>query len=261
MLTVDQHGLSSRPFKSHMNCHDCPLNRLCLPACLGHEEIARLENIIKRYRPLHKYEHLFRAGEPMQQIYALRSGSLKTYLLNQDGTEQITGFVLPGELVGMDSFGSAHFPSYAVALETSMACTIPLDELEELAGSIPNLRKQLLNILSRELHGEQEHLSHTRESAEQRLAVFLLNLSSRYSERGLSALNFILPMSRGEIGNYLGLTTETVSRLFTRYRQLGLIESQGREIHLADVQALCGLCSAPPALPARLAARVALHFG
>ncbi|MEX6503686.1 fumarate/nitrate reduction transcriptional regulator Fnr [Pseudomonas zhanjiangensis] len=237
--------LSGMAHKAQMTCHDCPLRHFCLPARLGEEEVARLERIIRRNRPLQKGEHLFRAGEPVQQIYALRSGSLKNYLLDQDGTEQITGFVLPGELVGIDGFGRSTFPGYAMALETSMACTIPLAELEELAGAIPNLRKQLLNILGRELHEEHEHLSHTHESAEQRLALFLLNLSSRFSKRGLSALNFILPMSRGEIGNYLGLTTETISRLFTRYRQQGLIDSQGREVHLLDVKALCGLCATP----------------
>lgn len=256
------HGISaSSPFKPQMNCHDCTLNRLCLPACLQEGEIARLEHIIRRSRPLHKYEHLFRAGEPVQQIYALRTGALKTYLLDQDGTEQITGFILPGELVGIDAFGRSSFPSYAVALETSLVCTVPLAELEELAGAIPNLRKQLLNTLSRELHGEQEHLSHAKESAEQRLAIFLLNLSARYSKRGLSALNFVLPMSRGEIGNYLGLTTETVSRLFSRYRQMGVLESLGREVRLTDVQALCQLGKTlPVAKKAPELAHGVLHY-
>jgi CRP/FNR family transcriptional regulator len=174
----------------------------------------------------------------MQQVYALRSGALKTYLLDQDGNQQITGFILPGELVGLDAFGSSSFPSYAEALETSLVCTIPLAELEELAGHIPSLRKRLLVTLSRELHEEQEHYSHTRESAEQRLAVFLLNLSLRYSRRSLSATSFILSMSRGEIGNYLGLTTETVSRLFSRLRQQGLLEINGRELRLKHPTAL-----------------------
>lgn len=254
MTSSGQIFTSGTPFTAQMNCHHCPLKQLCLPARLGEEEITRLEQIIRRNRPLQKGDHLFRAGEPVQQIYALRSGSLKTYLLDQDGTEQITGFIMPGELVGIDAFGRSSFPSYAMALETSLACTIPLAELEELAGSIPNLRKHLLSTLSRELHGEQEHLSHTKGSAEQRLAAFLLDLSRRYSNRGFSALNFILPMSRGEIGNYLGLTTETISRLFTRYRQLGLIESQGREIRLTDIRGLCGLCSTQPPLASELAA-------
>lgn len=223
-------------FRTSIGCHDCALQRFCLPAHLDETETARLEGIIKRNCPLHKGDHLFRAGDTVQHIFALRSGALKTYLLGPDGTEQITGFVLPGELIGLDAFCDDTFPSYTVALETSLACTIPLKELEELAGRMPHLRKQLLNTLSRELHVEQEHLSHSRECAEQRLSNFLLNLSARFSRRGLSTVKFILPMSRGEIGNYLGLTTETVSRLFSRYRQQGLIELRGREIELTRLR-------------------------
>lgn len=238
MLANGHQGTFTPSSKIRMNCHDCTLSRLCLPGCLQHSEVDLLENIIKRNRPLHKGDHLFRAGEPMQQVYALRSGALKTYLLDQDGNEQITGFILPGELVGLDAFGNSSFPSFAVALETSLVCTIPLADLEELAGLIPSLRKQLLVTLSHELHEEQQHYSHNRESAEQRLALFLLNLSARYSRRSLSATSFILSMSRGEIGNYLGLTTETVSRLFSRFRQQGLLEIKGRELHLMQPTAL-----------------------
>ncbi|MDO9623822.1 MAG: fumarate/nitrate reduction transcriptional regulator Fnr [Pseudomonas sp.] len=241
MSTNGHHSIFAPAFKIQMNCHDCVLSRLCLPGCLQQNEVEQLEKIVKRNRPLHKNEHLFRAGDAMQQVYALRSGALKTYLLDQDGNEQITGFILPGELVGLDAFGNHCFPSYAVALETSLVCTIPLADLEELAGYIPSLRKQLLTTLSRELHEEQQHYSHNRESAEQRLAIFLLNLSQRYSRRNLSATSFILSMSRGEIGNYLGLTTETISRLFSRFRQLGLLEIKGRELHLMQPSALTRL--------------------
>jgi CRP/FNR family transcriptional regulator len=226
------HRTFTPALKIQMNCHDCSLRQLCLPGGLQKNEVDLLENIIKRNHPLHKGEHLFRAGEPMQHVFALRSGALKTYLLDPDGNVQITGFTLPGELVGLDAFGSSSFPSYAVALETSMACTIPLADLEELAGHIPSLRKQILVTLSRELQEEQLHYSHIRESAERRLALFLLNLSRRYSRRSLSATSFILSMSRSEIGNYLGLTTETVSRLFSRFRRVGLLEINGRELRL-----------------------------
>ncbi|WP_375738640.1 fumarate/nitrate reduction transcriptional regulator Fnr [Pseudomonas boanensis] len=238
MSTDDQGILPRSPVKSHIQCHDCALSRFCLPESLDEGEVSQLESIIKRNRPLQKHEHLFRAGEPMQHVYALRSGALKSYLLDKDGTEQITGFHLPGELIGLDGIGYEHYPSYAEALETSMVCAIPIHQLEELAGVIPSLRKQLLRVMSHEIQAEHEHLSHTRESAEQRLASFLLNLSSRYSKRGLSPVNFLLPMSRSEIGNYLGLTTETISRLFTRYREQNLIDSSGRELHILDPQAL-----------------------
>lgn len=222
----------------HVSCHDCSLASLCLPVSLNESEIDLLEKIIKRYRPLHKHEYLIRAGDPVQYIYALRSGAIKTYLLNPDGVEQIIGFHLPSELIGLDALCMTRSPSYSVALEVSLICTIELHQLEELAGSIPALRNQLLHIMSREIHVEYEHHSHVRDSAEQRLAAFLLNLSDRYSNRGLSASNLVLPMSRGEIANYLGMTTETVSRLFTRFRDLNLISTSGREVRLMDMSAL-----------------------
>lgn len=228
---------SSRPV--HVSCHDCSLARLCLPVSLDESEINRLESIIKRNRPLHKDEYLIRAGDPVQHVYALRSGALKTYLLNPEGVEQIIGFHLPSEIIGLDAIGVDSYPSYSVALETSMICAIPLQQLEELAGVIPGLRLQLLHIMSREIHEEHEHHSHTRETAEQRLIAFLLNLSARYSKRGLSASNFVLPMNRSDIGNYLGMSTETVSRLFTRFRDLNLIASAGHEVRLLDILALC----------------------
>lgn len=230
---------------AHVSCHECSLAQQCLPVNLNESEIGRLEGIIKRNRPLQKHDYLIRAGDPVQHVYALRSGALKTYLLNPDGADQIICFHLPSELIGLDALGLERYPSYCVALETSMICTIPVHQLEELAGHVPGLRSQLLHILSRKIHEEHKYRSHTRESAEQRLAAFLLNLSGRYSKRGLSSSNFVLPMSRSDIGNYLGMTTETVSRLFSRFRDLGLIASSGHELHLLDTQALCRLGDSP----------------
>lgn len=237
-MTDHPPGKSESSCPVHITCHNCSLARLCLPVSLQESEINRLEGIIKRNRPLRKHEYLIRAGDPVQHVYALRSGALKTYLLNPDGVDQITGFHLPSELIGLDALGMDSYPSYCVALETSMVCAIPLHQLEELAGFIPGLRAQLLHTMSREIHEEHEHLSHTRENAEQRLAAFLLNLSARYNKRGLSASNLVLPMNRSDIGNYLGMTTETVSRLFTRFRDLNLIASTGHEVRLLDIPAM-----------------------
>lgn len=227
--------------RAQVSCQSCSLSRLCLPASLEDDEIAELDNIVRRNRPLHKGDYLFRAEDPMQHVFALRSGALKTYLLDKDGKEQITGFILPGEMLGLDAIGSQRFRGYAMALETSLACAIALPQLEELSGRIPGLRHQLLQILSHGIHSEHQHIGQSRERAEQRLATFLLGLSARYRQRGLSPNNFILPMTRSEIGNYLDLTVETVSRLFTRYVQSGLIECQGREVRLLDRAALCNL--------------------
>lgn len=232
--------MSSRP--THVTCHDCSLSRLCLPLTLDEEEIRRLEGIIKRNRPLHRQDYLIRAGTVVENIYALRSGAMKTYMLAQEGVEQITSFHLPGELIGLDAIGESLYPTYTVALETSQVCAIPVNRLEELAGLIAGLRKQLLHTLSKEIQADHERLSHVRDSAEQRLAAFLLNLSARYSKRGLSASNFILPMNRRDIGNYLGLSMETVSRLFTHFRDTHLVDSSGRELHIPDLKALHRQC-------------------
>lgn len=222
-----------------VSCQACSLSRLCLPASLSNSEVEELDHIVRRNRPLHKGDYLFRADEPMQQVYAVRSGAIKTYLLDCSGNEQVTGFILPGEMLGLDAIGAERFRGYAIALETSMVCGIGLDQLEELSGRIPGLRHQLLHILSQGIHGEHEHIRHSRERAEQRLATFLLGLSARYRQRGLSPDAFVLPMTRAEIGNYLDLTVETVSRLFTRYTQAGLIECHGREVRLLDRGGLC----------------------
>ncbi|MFZ5959073.1 fumarate/nitrate reduction transcriptional regulator Fnr [Pseudomonas knackmussii] len=222
-----------------VSCQACSLSRLCLPASLSNSEVEELDHIVRRNRPLHKGEYLFRADDPMQHVYAVRSGAIKTYLLDANGEEQVTGFILPGEMLGLDAIGAERFRGYATALETSLVCAIGLDQLEELSGRIPGLRHQLLHILSQGIHVEHEHIRHSRERAEQRLATFLLGLSTRYHQRGLSPDVFVLPMTRAEIGNYLDLTVETVSRLFTRYAQAGLIECHGREVRLLDRGGLC----------------------
>lgn len=219
-------------------CHNCALRRSCLPSGLQDAAMLALEGIIKHNRRLLRNEHLYHAGEPMQQIYAVRSGAFKTYLFGADGSELITGFVMPGQLLGLDALSDRYFPSHAVALETSVVCLIPLPQLELLAGTDAHLRMTLLRSLSRELQGEKEHLGSNRETAGPRLLAFLLEMSARQSRRGLSPAYLNLPMTRAEIGNYLGLTTETISRLFTRYRQLGLLECTGREVHLLDLDAL-----------------------
>lgn len=231
---------SQKPCSSSVStkCRDCALKRICLPATLQDAELEGLEGIIKHNRRLSKQQHLYRANEPAQQLYALRSGSLKTYLTSHDGSELVTGFVFPGELIGLDAFGGERSHSHAMALEPSLVCVIPVSQLEELVGSSALLRRTLLRSMSRELQIEQAHLRQNRENAGQRFVAFLLDLSARNRRRGLSASEFTLPMTRSEIGSYLGLTTETVSRLFTRYRQLGLIQSNGRDIRLIDMNAL-----------------------
>ena len=241
--------LTGRGARERISCLDCAIRQHCFPVNLHGGELLQLDAIIQRNRPLQKGEHLFNAGAPLLHLFAIRSGTLKTYLLSSEGEEQITGFHLPGEVLGLDGLDHFSHPSFAVALETSMVCSIPLARLEELAGSMPRLRAELLRVMSQAIHADHQQLGLTRKAAEERLAAFLLELSQRFRARGYSAQSFILPMSRCEIANYLGLTSETVSRLLARYRERGLVEIHGREVVLKDLprlQQLCGL--RPPAV-------------
>lgn len=230
---------TASPILPKISCQQCSISQLCLPVSLAEAEVEHLDSIIKRNRPLHRGEHLFRAGENFLSLYAIRAGSLKTYTVSPDGEEQITGFHLAGEVIGLDAVYRQSHPSFAMALETTMVCELPFEQLEELSGSIPGLRQQLLKVMSREILEDQELLLLlNKKNAEERLAAFLINLSTRYARRGRSAQRFLLPMTRGDIGNYLGLTIETVSRLFTRYQKANLIQANGKEVEILDLKTM-----------------------
>lgn len=227
-------------------CRNCSLSRLCLPVGLKPDDVEALERIIQRERPLERNEVLFDSGAPFEAIYAVRTGAMKSKTLSEDGQEQITGFHLPGEILGLDGIHGGHHPSTAVALETTSVCQMPFETLDDLAERIPALFRQLLRLMSQELHSESEMLQAlARRSAEERLAMLLLGLRARFVRRGLSATNIRLPMSRQDLGNYLGLTPETLSRLFRRFSERGIIEADGREVRLKDVPTLRELSGNP----------------
>lgn len=216
-------------------CKDCNLFQLCLPVGIAEADLARLESIIKRRRPVKRGEHLFQVGDPFIAIYAVRSGSIKTYTPTEDGGEQVTGFHLPGEILGLDAINSEAHPCAAKALETTSICEIPFNRLEELGQHIPGLQHQILKVMSKEISMDHSLLMLLgRKTADERLASFLLSLSNRYQQRGFSATEFNLSMSRNDIGNFLGLAVETVSRLFSRFQDEGLLEVRRKYIHLLD---------------------------
>ncbi len=226
-------------------CQACSLNEICLPVGIENKDMERLDAIIDRKRPLARGEHLFRIGDRFRSLYAVRSGSLKTYATSEDGQEQIMGFHLPGELVGLDAIANDVHPLAARALETTSICEIPFDSFESLSNQLPSLQRQMLRVMSQEIHNdEQNMLTLGQRSAEERLAAFLISLSNRYRRRGFSSTQFNLTMSRGDIGNYLGLALETVSRLFTRFQNEGLLKVERRNIELIDRQRLCHFSSA-----------------
>lgn len=220
-------------------CKDCSLTSLCLPMGLDPDDVERLDGIVKRSRPFHRGDHVFRESDKFYSLRVITSGSVKTYTPNENGSEQVLGFHLPGEVIGLDAIQNDHHTCSAVALETTAVCDIPFDQLESLSSSIPSLQHQIYRLLSREIGHETEMLTLLgKKSAEERLATFLLSFSERFKKRGFSATDFFLSMSRHEIGNYLGLAVETVSRLFTRFQDEKLLRVERKHVQLLDIRRL-----------------------
>lgn len=234
-----------------IHCQNCSISQLCLPFTLSENELTQLDNIIERKKPVQKSQVIFKSGDELRSIYALRSGTIKSYTLSETGEEQITAFHLPGDLVGFDAIIDMQHVGYAQALETSMICEIPFEILDDLAGKMPKIRQQIMRLMSNEIKSDQQMiLLLSKMSAEEKLAAFLYNLSQRYSARGFSAREFRLTMTRGDIGNYLGLTIETISRLLGRFQKSGMITVQGKYITINQMDKLSELAGATkPKIP------------
>ncbi len=232
------------------NCAECALNPVCLPTAVEDSHLDQLDNIIERNRPLQRGNHLYHERQPFEAVYAVRSGAIKAYTTLPGGEEQVTGFYLPGEIVGLDSISTGHHASSAVALETTAVCTIPFGDLENLSREIPGLQHHFFRLMSKEIQSDQQLMVLlSKRTAEERIASLLLSLSARHKRRRLSEASFRLPMSRSDIGNYLGLAVETVSRIFTRFQQMGVLEVVGKEITILDRAQLCQLAEPASELP------------
>ncbi|HEX20092.1 MAG TPA: fumarate/nitrate reduction transcriptional regulator Fnr [Acidiferrobacteraceae bacterium] len=222
--------------KIKIACKQCALRELCLPLGLDESDMKELDNMLKRRRTLKKRDYLYRIGDSLHALYAVKAGSLKTVGLMEDGRVQVVGFHLPSELLGLDAISSDKYTCDAVALEETELCEIPYQALEETAREIPGLQRQLLRIMSRAIVQEEHQLMLLgKMTAEERLAVYLLNLSKRQERLDLPADTIRLSMSRQDIADYLGLALETVSRLFSRFQDDGLISVSGRQIELTDM--------------------------
>lgn len=218
-------------------CRNCSLTSLCLPMGLTPEDVDHLDSIVRRNRPLHRGDHLFRQGDKFQCIYVVKTGTVKSFDPGEDGSEQVLGFHLPGEMIGLDAIETGYHHCSAKILETTAVCEIPFTRLEELSSTIPSLQHQMYRLLSREIGHDEDMLTLLgKRNAEERLASFLLSLSGRFQRRGFSPSDFYLSMSRHEIGNYLGLAVETVSRLFTRFQDEGLLKVERKHIQLLDIE-------------------------
>lgn len=225
-------------------CSQCNLRELCLPMGLSGNELDQLDQLVEVRRRIQRGQHLYRGSDPFTAIYAIKTGFFKTDVLLEDGRDQVTGFQMAGEILGMDGIGSEKHTCNAVALEDSEVCVIPFAELEHYSREISALQHHFHKMMSREIvrdHGVMMLLGVMR--AEERLAAFLLNLSQRFTARGYSPTEFNLRMTRGEIGSYLGLKLETVSRAFSRFNEEGLISVHQKHIQILDAVGLKKLLS------------------
>ena len=223
-------------------CSNCNLRELCLPLGLSNDELERLDDLVSNRRRLKRGDRLYSSGTPFDAIYAIRSGFFKTDVLIEDGREQVTGFQMAGELLGLDGISSERHTCNAIALEDSEICAIPFARLESLSREIHTLQRHFHKVMSREIvrdHGVMMLLGTMR--AEERLAAFLLNLSQRFTARGFSHAEFYLRMTREEIGSYLGLKLETVSRAFSRFQEEGHIAVQQKHVRILNVDGLKAL--------------------
>jgi CRP/FNR family transcriptional regulator len=215
---------------------------ICVPQSLTPEEIDLVDSKVQRGRAVQRNKHVFEDGQKFTSLYAVRSGAIKAYSVDQNGEEQVIGFYLPGELFGLDAIHNDAYVCSAKALETSAVCELPYTQVTELSAKIHNLQAHMYKTLSKEINTDQQfHRLLSKKTAEERISTFLQNLSERYQRRKLSPTSFRLPMSRTDIGNYLGLAVETVSRVFTRLQQNGILKVDGKELQILDLGKLCDI--------------------
>jgi len=225
-------------------CSSCNLRELCLPLQLSPSEMSTVEKLVAARRKVRRGDALYRSGDEFDSLYALRVGFLKSTVTSTDGREQVTGFHMAGELVGLDGISTQKHHCDAVALEDTEVCVIPYERLEHIASEVPVLQSHFHKVMSREIvreHGVMLLLGSMH--AEERLAAFLLNLSQRFDARGYSRNEFVLRMTRAEIGSFLGLKLETVSRALSRFAHDGLIEVNQKHLRIVDSDGLRAIVS------------------
>lgn len=220
-------------------CSNCNLRELCMPTGFNPDEMRKLDEVVEKRRRIKQGELLFSSGDTFTSLYAIRTGFFKTCVTSEDGREQVTGFQMAGEIIGMDGIVSDHHNCNAVALEDAEVCVMPFSDIENLSRELPGLQRHVHKIMSREIVRENSVmmlLGNMR--AEERLAAFLLNLVQRLHARGLSQSELVLRMTREEIGSYLGLKLETVSRAFSKFSEDGIIEVKQRYVKILEPDAL-----------------------
>lgn len=230
------------------SCADCSLRTLCLPAHIEREDIEALDALVRARMPLDRGEILFHPGDALESLFVVRSGSVRTVQPGSEEDDQVIGFHIAGELVGLDAISEERHRCTAVALERTSVCAIPYNRLQEIAGRIPGLQKQFLRIISREMVRDHEHLlALGRRTARERLALFLHGMSERLGKSGHDGLDFRLSMSREDIASYLGLALETVSRLLSRFVDDGILHVERRRVRILQPDRLARIAGDPGA--------------
>ncbi len=227
--------------QAQVACSQCSLVELCLPKGLTAEELAVFEQAINRKKPLRKSEYLYRAGDEMTSLYTVKTGAFKANIDSVDGQENIVGFFMPGELMGLDGIASGQYQCDMIALSYAHVCQLSYREFEQVAEKFPVLRQEILSISSTHMTTAQKMLMFIgKRPVEERLAMFLISISQRFKARGLSESRFQLPMSRHDIANYLGMAPETISRQFKKLQDQGLVSIQNRDLTINNTAALRG---------------------
>jgi CRP/FNR family transcriptional regulator len=220
------------------------MRELCLPTGLGADAMRELDDLVPARQRFKKGAPVFQSGDRFTALYAIRSGSCKTTVSDQSGREQVIGYDLMGDIIGFDGIGSGRHQCQAVSLEDTEVCEVPFARLEELSSRLPALQRNLHRLLSREIMRDENLLLVVGSmGAQERVAAFLLNLSQRYQRRGYSSKEFVLRLTRRDIGSYLGMKLETVSRLLSRFQSKKLIKIEKSVIRLLDLQALKAMIS------------------
>ena len=224
------------------SCGQCSLQELCLGGGVNARDLQSLEELVKNRRPMKRGDSLYRAGMPMHSLFVAREGAFKTVSISESGDEQVIGFHMPGEIMGLDGLGDGRHRCETLALEDAQVCEVPYQDLERVAAQIPSLQHQLFKVMGRSMGRDQDHLEMLgRRHATERVALMLHSMSARLEQLNRPHLSFSLSMSREEIASYLGLVIETVSRTFSRLQDDGVIKVQGRKVSLLDPARLAAL--------------------
>lgn len=222
-----------------ISCEACSLHHVCLPHGLAPEELELLEGSIEKSIKIKKKDSVFKAKQQLEGIYAVKSGAIKTSISNRDGQEQVLEFHLPGDFLGFDAFDTEKHKCDAIAIEDTLLCKIDIKTFEDLCGRLPGMRKEMMHQIGKEItHSQNQLLSLGQQQTDERLAVFLLKLSNHYQSRGFSNKEFLLPMPRQDLSNYLGMAVETLSRIISRMTEDGIIKIDRRMVHITDQEKL-----------------------